>query len=124
MTLTQLFKNLIGVALGGLSQVQENVNALGSVSGNQSIDLSLGNVVTATVAGSGTWTIINPAASGKCSTVTFILTNAGTQITWATVPKWAGGAPPVLSAAGVDIVILTTVDGGTTWYGSTVLALA
>jgi hypothetical protein len=117
MTLSQLFKNLLGVSLGDLFQVKEVVNAMGNCTGNKTIDLSLGNVVTATMTGTGIWTFSNVAASGKCSTVTFILTNAGAYaITWSPVPKWPAGAAPTMTVSGVDILVFTTVDGGTTWY--------
>ena len=119
MTLTQMAKSLLGVALGDLSQVKETVNAMGNCTGNQTLDLSLGNVITATLTGLGIWTITNPAASGKSTTVTIFLTNGGAfVITWAVVPKWSGGVPPTFTAAGLDIVTLTTLDGGITWYGS------
>jgi len=108
----------------GIHQVIESVNAKGACTGNQTFNLTLGNVVTATLTGAGIWTITNPAPSGKSSTVTFILTNAGAfVITWAVVPKWPGGIPPVFTAAGTDVVILTTTDGGTTWYASVSLNL-
>lgn len=125
MTLTQYVKSLLGISLNELSQVRENVQVLGNLTGNQTLDLSAGNVITATLTGLGIWTFSNVAPAGKCSTVTLILTNPGAfVITWASVPKWPGGVPPVLSAAGVDVLILTTVDGGTTWYGSSSLAMA
>lgn len=104
-------------------QIKEIINNLGACSGNQSIDLSLGNIVIATVSAPGTWTIVG-ATSGKASTVTFILTNAGANITWASVPKWPGGIPPSLTASGIDVLVLTTVDGGTTWYASSSLNLS
>ena len=124
MTLTQLAKALINASLDALGQVIENINAKGSCTGAQTLDLSLGNVITATLTGDGTWTITNPAASGKASTVSIFLTNGGAfTITWAVVPKWAGGIPPLLTVAGVDLIVLTTFDGGTTWYGSASLDL-
>jgi hypothetical protein len=115
MTLTQLAKNLLGVFFSDMAQVAERVNAMGSVSGNQTIDLSLGNVVTATLTGTGIWSFSNVAPSGKSSTVMFKLTNAGTNITWNPVPKWGGGSPPTMTASGRDILVFNTVDGGTTW---------
>ncbi len=124
MTLTQLAKNLLGVFFNELAQVQEKVNAKGSVTGDQVIDLSLGNVVTATLTGPGNWSITNMAPAGKSSTVTLILTDAGANITWVVTPKWVGGVPPVFTVAGTDILVLTTVDGGTTWYASTSLNLS
>ena len=71
--------------------------------------------MTATLTSPGTWTFANVAPSGKSSTVMFKLTNAGTNITWSPVPKWAGGSPPTMTASGRDILVFNTVDGGTTW---------
>jgi hypothetical protein len=31
--------------------------------------------------------------------------------------KWPQGAPPTITGNGTDIIVLTTVDGGTTVYG-------
>jgi hypothetical protein len=92
---------------------------MGNCTGNKTIDLSLGNVVTATLTGSGTWTITNPAAAGLHSTVTIYLRNGGAfTITWAVVPKWPYGVPLTFTVSGLDILVLTTEDGGTTWYAS------
>ena len=98
-----------------VGQLTENVNVLGNCTGNQTIDLALGNVVTATLTGPGIWTFSNVAPLGKSSTVFFRLTNAGTNITWSPVPKWSGGIPPTMTASGVDLLVFNTVDGGTTW---------
>ena len=100
-----------------LAQTRTTVNALGSISGATAIDLSLGDVITATLTGPATISFTNPAPSGKCGCVVLILTNAGTNITWSVVPKWPAGSGPTLSVTGVDILTLMTVDGGTTWYG-------
>jgi len=112
---------IINNIFSNIGQVTEKVNVLGNVSGNQIIDLTLGNVVTATLTGPGTWTIQNQAASGMSSSVKFYLTNAGVNITWAVVPQWVGNIPPIFSVAGTDILILSTVDGGVTWFGSVAL---
>lgn len=104
-------------SFAAVGQVIEDVNAMGNCTGNKTVDLSLGNVVTATLTGAGIWDFSNVAAAGKSSTVMFKLTNAGTNITWNPVPKWQGGTPPTMTAAGVDILIFNTVDGGTTWDG-------
>ncbi len=116
MTLAQLAENLIGVSLNDVLRVGERVNAMGNCTGNKTVDLSIGNVVTATLTGPGIWTITNPVPLGKTSTVVFILTNPGVNITWASIPKWAGGIAPTLTTTGVDIIVMSTVDGGTTWY--------
>ena len=70
-----------------------------------------------------TFTISNPAATGKgCSfTVIRVKDNNGTTrtITWPASVKWGGGVAPVLTqtANAVDIFTFFTIDAGTTWYG-------
>lgn len=54
--------------------------------------------------------------------------NSGTSraITWPASFKWPGGVPPTLTqtANAVDIISIMTDDGGTTWFGSYVVAMA
>ncbi|MES2436817.1 MAG: hypothetical protein V4519_02300 [Patescibacteria group bacterium] len=101
----------------------ESVNAIGSASGAEAIDYSLGNVVTATTTGATVWSVTNPPASGKAGSFTLILTNGGSQTqTWMSGTKWPSGAAPTLTSSGIDILTFFTVDAGTTWYG--VLAMS
>ena len=98
----------------------ETVNAIGSTGGGtQDIDISAGNVVTATVdTSANTFTFSNPPATGKCGSFTLILTNGGSQtVNWPGSVDWAGGTAPTLTTAGKDVLTFTTVDAGTTWYG-------
>ena len=98
----------------------ETVNAIGSTGGGtQDIDISAGNVVTATVdTSANTFTFSNPPATGKCGSFTLILTNGGSQtVNWPGSVYWAGGTAPTLTTAGKDVLTFTTVDAGTTWYG-------
>ena len=98
----------------------ETVNALGDLGGGtDAIDISAGNVVTATVSTSTqTFTFTNPSATGKACSFTLILTNGGSQtVNWPSSVDWAGGTAPSLTSSGVDILTFTTVDAGTTWYG-------
>ena len=100
----------------------ESVNAIGSTGGGpQDIDLSEGNVVTATVDTSeNTFTFSNPSAPGKCCSFTLILTNGGSEtVNWPASVDWAGGTEPTLTASGIDILSFITIDGGTIWYGFT-----
>ena len=98
----------------------ETVNALGDLGGGtDAIDVSAGNVVTATVSTSTqTFTFTNPSATGKACSFTLILTNGGSQtVNWPSSVDWAGGDAPSLTSSGVDILTFTTVDAGTIWYG-------
>ncbi|MEO1944698.1 MAG: hypothetical protein ABGY11_10405 [Candidatus Thioglobus sp.] len=82
------------------------------------VDLSAGNVFTKTISGATTLTFSNPPVTGKAGAFTLILTNGGSAtITWPTSVDWAAATAPTLTAAGVDVLTFTTIDGGTTWYG-------
>ena len=98
----------------------EDVNPIGATGGGtQDIDMTDGNVVTATVdTSANTFTFSNPPASGKCGSFTLILTNGGSQtVNWPGSVDWAGGSAPTLTTSGIDVLTFTTVDGGTIWYG-------
>ena len=95
-------------------------NAIGSIGGGaQTIDLELGNSVVATVDTSETtFTFSNPTASDEECGFTLYLTNGGSQtVNWPASVDWAGGTAPSLTASGVDVLVFTTVDGGTIWNG-------
>lgn len=82
------------------------------------VDLSLGNVQTYTLVGAQTITFSNPPATGIAGAFTLIGTNLGVAtITWPTSVYWPVATAPTLTAAGLDILVFTTIDGGTTWYG-------
>jgi len=98
----------------------ETVNAIGGTGGGtQDIDVTAGNVVTATVdTSTNTFTFSNPSATGRACSFTLILTNGGSQtVNWPSSVDWAGGSAPSLTSSGVDILTFTTVDAGTIWYG-------
>jgi len=100
-----------------LKDYGEVTNALGSVSGGTTINLELGNSVTATATGAVTWTISGPTASDELCGFVLFLTNGGTATqTWTDV-DWPSATAPTLSASGLDIIVFQTIDGGTTWHG-------
>lgn len=92
-------------------------NTLGSISGSQTIDLTLGNFVSATATGSITWTFSNPSAS-HASGFVLELTNGGSaaQI-WPATIRWPGGIAPTLTSSGVDVLVFVTDDAGSNWRG-------
>ena len=102
-----------------LKDYGEITNALGTVGASPAIDLTLGNVVTATVSGTApTFSFTNPTAGDEGCSFTLVLTNGGSQtVTWPASVDWPGGTAPSLVASGVDILEFFTVNGGTTWFG-------
>jgi len=98
----------------------ETLNAIGATGGGtQDIDITAGNVVSATVdTSTNTFTFSNPSATGKSCSFTLFLTNGGSQtVNWPGAVDWAGGSAPSLTSSGVDVLTFTTLDAGTIWYG-------
>ena len=103
-----------------LKDYGEVTNAIGSTGGGtQDIDLSLGNSVSATVdTSANTFTFSNPTASDEQNGFVLYLTNGGSQtVNWPASVDFAGGTAPTLATAGVDVLVFTTIDAGTRWYG-------
>ena len=98
----------------------ETVNIIGGTGGGtQDIDITAGNVVTATVdTSTNTFTFSNPSATGVSCSFTLILTNGGSQtVVWPASVDWAAATAPTLTAAGVDVLTFMTIDAGVIWYG-------
>ena len=104
----------------------EVTNAIGNATGSKTIDLTLGNSVTATTTGATTWTFDNPTASPALSGFVLKLVNGGSATqTWPGSVDWPAATAPTLTTSGTDVLVFITCDGGTTWYGFTAgLALA
>jgi hypothetical protein len=81
------------------------------------IDLALGQVFTADITATTSFTFSN-VPTGKAVTVVLHITNGGSQSVIFTGVKWPGGSAPALTAAGVDVLVFNTNDGGTTWRGN------
>lgn len=83
-----------------------------------SIDLSAGNLFSKTISSATTFTVTNVPAAGIVASFILEITNGGAySITWFSGVKWANGAAPTLTAAGMDILGFYTRDGGATWRG-------
>ena len=103
-----------------LKDYGEVTNAIGATGGGtQDIDLNDGNSVSATVdTSANTFTFSNPTASDELCGFTLTLTNGGSQtVNWPASVDWAAATAPTLTAAGVDVLVFYTIDGGTIWYG-------
>lgn len=99
----------------------EVTNAIGLTGGGiQSIDLTLGNSVTATVdTSANTFTFDNPTASNELCGFTLLLTNGGSQtVNWPASVVWPDATAPELTVNGVDKLVFETYDGGITWHGN------
>lgn len=100
-------------------------NVVQSPSGTITFDLTTGNsfyhLLTANIT---TMNLNNPPLSGTLGQINIILqqdsAGGGYTVTWDTAVKWPGGTAPTMTATNnaLDQVTLTTIDGGTTWFGN------
>lgn len=107
-----------GLTVTGL---KETKTAPAISSGTLTLNCSLGNVFAVSLnANITTLSFTNVPSTGTAFGLTLMLTADGTArtITWGSSVKWAGGTAPTISStnAKVDIFVLTTWDGGTTWF--------
>jgi hypothetical protein len=76
------------------------------------------NFFSATLDQACTFTFSNPAASGDFCGFSLALTNGGAfTITYPASVDFVGGVAPTLTAAGLDLLVFLTYDGGTTYLG-------
>jgi hypothetical protein len=121
-------RNLTNIAAATLSgtlttvKIAETAVALGTVTTTGAINLANGTLFTATLGGNCTFTISNPTG---VSTFTLVLTNdatPGRTVAWSGGTfKYPGGAASLsrtTTAAGIDIWVFFSPDGGTNWYGN------
>jgi hypothetical protein len=110
------------VSVGGtliIKNVNEAVNTIGNTgAGTITVNCLTANRVTMTVTGSVTLAFTNVPSAGTAKTMVLHITN-GAAFTFAfpANTRWSGGIAPVLRSSGLDIIGLTTIDGGATWDG-------
>jgi len=89
------------------------------------IDCSLGNVFTVTIAGNRTVAAPTNARDGQV--IQFLITQDATgsrTLTWNATFNWPGGTAPTLSTAGSSVDIVSAVYNGTEWFATSALAFA
>ena len=103
-----------------ITSLVETKTAPAISSGTLTLNCSLGNVFAVSLnAAITTLTISNIPTTGNAFGITLAFTMDGTAraVTWGAAIKWSGAAPTLTSTNNkVDIFVLTTWDGGTTWY--------
>ena len=124
-------KTLAATTLSGTLSVADNLvnrpvlqdyaiegSAIGNTGATRTFDLSVANFFSATLDQASTFTFSNPPASGDFGAFVLELTNGGAfVITFPASVDFPGGTAPTLTASGVDQLVFTTRDGGTTYFG-------
>lgn len=115
---THTHSQYVQTTLGGV----EVVSTVASTGSTEILNLASGNVFDLTLDASTVAISLTGATASAACSITVVLrqdSTGGRQVTWPASVTWQGGDAPVLSAApnAVDFVVLTTLNGGTTWYG-------
>ena len=87
-----------------------------------SIDATVASVFTVTLDNAITTFNVTLPTSSRSVTLTFLFTNttgSNHTINWPSNTKWPGGTSPTMTSLqnATDIISLSTVDGGSSWYG-------
>jgi hypothetical protein len=92
--------------------------AIGNAGATRTFDLTAGNFFSVTIDQATTFTFSNPPASGDFGAFVMEITNgAAFVITFPASVNFPGGTAPTLTASGVDQLVFTTRDGGSTYFG-------
>ena len=87
-----------------------------------SIDATVASVFTVTLDKAITTYNVTLPTSSRSVTLTFLFTNttgSSHTINWPSNTKWPGGTSPTMTSLqnATDIISLSTVTGGSSWYG-------
>jgi hypothetical protein len=94
------------------------MNVVTLATSSNTVNVALANYFISTPAGTSTW-IFTGAPVSRDSSFVLQLANGGSYtITWPSSVKWPSNTAPTLSTNGVDVLIFSTVNTGTTWRGS------
>ena len=113
---------LTDIAALAMNGGQELVSAL-TANGPTVLNVARGNVFCITLTDNAALSVSGVTPGRVCAfTVYLCQDNAGHRtVTWPANTKWSGGAPTLSTGAGaIDVVVLESIDGGATWFGSLV----
>jgi hypothetical protein len=101
---------------------REGIASVTATGATTTVNIANANTTTLTLNASTALTLSGATASTSCTVSLYVVqgTGGGRTITWPASVKWPGGTAPTLSTAvgARDLIVLETVDGGTTWFAS------
>ena len=107
-----------------VANLEGAVQNLGIISGTVVIDTDLGDAIF-TVGGELDLSFTGTFANGYGRTIALYITNGGAySVTWDSAILWPSGVDPVMTAAGTDLLVLYTSNGGASWLGVSALAFS
>ena len=96
-----------------------NVVTLATTS--NTVNVALANYFISTPAGTSTWIFTGVPVSRDSSFVLQLANGGSYTVTWPASVKWPANTAPTLTSSGVDLLIFSTTNTGTTWRGSSLI---
>lgn len=117
-----------GTMTGSLISFREKQATASGTSGTITCNCSAANVFQVTPSGNiSGWSFSNIPSSGQAFTMMINIIGSGTTrtVAWPSSVKWSGGVAPVLTwtSGKSNLCILTTYNGGSTWYATSLVNL-
>jgi hypothetical protein len=97
------------------------MNVVTLATSSNTVNVALANYFISTPAGTSTWIFTGVPTSRDSSFVLQMANGGNYTITWPASVKWPSNTAPTLTSSGVDILIFSTVNTGTTWRGSSLI---
>ena len=94
------------------------MNVVTLATSSNTVNVALANYFISTPAGTSTWIFTGVPVSRDSSFVLQLANGGSYTVTWPSSVRWPANTAPTLSTNGVDILIFSTVNTGTTWRGS------
>ena len=94
------------------------MNVVTLATSSNTVNVALANYFISTPAGTSTWIFTGVPTSRDSSFVLQMANGGNYTVTWPSSVKWPSNTAPTLTSSGVDILIFSTVNTGTTWRGS------
>ena len=97
------------------------MNVVTLATSSNTVNVALANYFISTPAGTSTWIFTGVPVSRDSSFVLQLANGGSYTVTWPASVKWPANTAPTLTSSGVDILIFSTVNTGTTWRGSSLI---
>ena len=97
------------------------MNVVTLATSSNTVNVALANYFISTPAGTSTWIFTGVPVSRDSSFVLQLANGGSYTVTWPSSVKWPSNTAPTLTSSGVDILIFSTVNTGTTWRGSSLI---
>jgi hypothetical protein len=97
------------------------MNVVTLATSSNTVNVALANYFISTPAGTSTWIFTGVPTSRDSSFVLQMANGGNYTITWPASVKWPSNTAPTLSTNGVDLLIFSTANTGTTWRGSSLI---